>query len=393
MKHFKYLLLILLWVTSFGLKAETPEIRVAVTGPGQVTVLDAIMGDHPAFGEAAMEVLLEKIQVKGLADEFAMLFWKRKLGKADNTARLAQARMPESPIVDSVSWSQIHFLDGIFDLLDRDYTGSIEHFRQSEALGLETGGYKVIATYLNKYGDQSPLFPKFNGGFFHFASDSLGWNHNKPDSLGFLNCADKVMDLIILSEGQPVYHELLGDLFSQSPDRFTANWFGSLPYYRAGFFEGMDKDVFRRKALFALEAPRSTEMRFDQYRIVQMGKHIGNDLDSMAIFRASYLAAEKAAMAKGGLPHESIKDEYGEDTGNFVWLAENDRGRIARVLRKAEAEDALRSGRDRKFAGEVDLKTVKADATFNVYAIVVILVVIAAAIFLGVQIKRNSPES
>ena len=255
--------------------------------------------------------------------------------------------------------------------------------------------FKVAAQYLEKYGDESPLFEGFNGGFYNFTCDSLQWRYKKPDSTAFHDMLRSLMDLVVISGERPVYYELMGDLLVHHPAPVTANWFSCLSYFRLAFALPDQQYAFEEKAIHALEAPLKRRDRFDNYQFNRLRQRMAEDLDSVAGLRAAYLERESAAVAEGKQAVAFLLGELAErqrGDGAVTWMHEGEEGALPGIVREADRRYAEKRGLERKFAGEVDLKRVKTEASFNYYGIAMILVVIGAVVLIWVRMSRGAKK-
>jgi hypothetical protein len=184
---------------------------------------------------------------------------------------------------------------------------------------------------------------------------------------------------------QALYLELLGDLLSKDPNRFTANYLAALAYIRAGQIAGgKAQEQFDRKAIFALEAPRQAEQRFNQYRFTQLKKALQADVDSAATWAAKW----EAGPVMSPLTHHGGLFTLQLSTASFF---EDDPGMLPAILAKSRAQIAAREGEAKRYAGDVDLKKeVKKDSRFNSYALILIFTIVGAILYIWVKLRRAS---
>ena len=372
-----------------GMFAQTCDHRKLIGADGGPSVLDVILGDYPRLGEKALQT--ERGAVKGgiWTKWFPEGVIDHQLG---NEVSFGHNMMVTTKQFTDEEISQSGYWNGILRMLTGDYGQAVEEFNLSENKAFlgrtcRLNEYRLIASYLSKYGDETPLFPHFNGGFFNFCQDSLRWGREVYDTEVYQRVVESVVDMIILSNEEPVYFELLGDLLSQNSDQVTANWFGCSAYLRAMHLVPDFQTEFEEKALFALESPVMVRRRFDNYQFTQFKKHFQHDLDAAKEVRTSYLASETASASEARV---LLAKTYTAPTADFRYFDDTDEGKVAGVLVKAVKREAEKSGVVGKFAGDAELdKEVKTDTTFNAYAIVMILVVIFAVVFIGLQVRRN----
>ena len=373
-----------------GLKAQVCEVRPIVGSDNGISVLEVIRGDIPRFGEKAL-----KAEQARLNKSFSYTSWFAKgilahqLGEEIFFGHELEA---STRIISEQEMTESAYGNGILKILAGKYKEAVEDFDRSEELGFLGGNcrlkeFRLIAGYLDRYGDEAPLFSHFNGGFFTYCQDSLRWRKEEYDTQAYEAVVESVIDLVVLSDQKPVYFELLGDLLSQNQDQVVANWFGASAYLRLMHLLPDHAAELEEKAFFALEAPMMVKRRFDNYQFIQFKKHIKNDLDAAAETRNTYTASEKDN-ADGA--RTQLKEAYPLGGTGYTLLQEGDESNVAAVIRKASKRQAENQGEESKFAGEVELhKAVKSDTKFNAYAFVMIGVVIFAVVFLGLQARRN----
>ncbi|MEY3442348.1 MAG: hypothetical protein RLZZ519_629, partial [Bacteroidota bacterium] len=251
---------------------------------------------------------------------------------------------------------------------------------------------QLLVSYLQAYGMEAPLFPHFNSGFYNYLEDSLRWKAKAPDGNGYLMALNVVaLAFQVDQQRQPLYMELLGDLLSKEPNRFNANYMSSLAYMRAGMLAGgAAKEVYDRKALFALEAPRQAEYRFNQYRFTQLQKALQEDVDSAAARNAVNAAAEAAAIQAKTDPLARFGGKFSTDLISSTF-EEGDPGKLAAILQKSRSQIEDRLNENKRYAGDVDLKKeVKKDGRFNAFALFLILTIVAAIVLIWRKVRKGS---
>lgn len=255
---------------------------------------------------------------------------------------------------------------------------------------------QLLVSFLQAYGMDAPLFPHFNSGFYNYLEDSLRWKPKAPDGNGYLMALNVVaLAFRIDQQRQPLYLELLGDLLSKEPNRFNANYMASLAYMRAGMLAGMlaggtAKEVYDRKAIFALEAPRQAEYRFNQYRFTQLQKALQEDVDSAAARNAVHAAAEAAAIQGNADPLARFGGKFSTELISSTF-EEGDPGKLAAILKKSRSQIEDRLNENKRYAGDVDLKKeVKKDGRFNAFALFLILTIVAAIVLIWRKVRKGS---
>lgn len=224
--------------------------------------------------------------------------------------------------------------------------------------------YRLSAHYLAAYQGSQPIFPSFNGGYYNYLKDSLFWGES--DSAQYEQALVAALELVQwTSADSPIYLELLGDLLTGHRDRFYGNYFGWLAYMRAGLMDPDHADAYTRKAIFALEYPRTAEDRFNRYRSTQLHKALEEDLVTVRREKESMPLAPP-----------------------IRFFPESSDSRLDAMLKKARQQAIDRSLRKLKFDQEVDRKVVKRDVRFNAYALFLILVIIGAVVFFWIKLKR-----
>jgi hypothetical protein len=266
--------------------------------------------------------------------------------------------------------------------------------RSSDRLRCRLHTELLLVRYLEQFGMATPQMAHFNGGFFNFLQDSLGWNPEATDANGYVTALNTVAQLYRLDAVHgALYLELLGDLLSKEPNAFSANYLSSIAYLRAGTLVGGDgQAVYERKALFALEAPRHSEERFNQYRFTQLKKALTEDVDSAHAQQALIDRQDAQTVASGGSPLTRLQ---GFSTAPItVGFEATDRGRLPAMLAKSKAQLTARQEEYKRYAGDVDLKAeVKKDNRFNSFALFLIGSIIASAIIIWRKLLTASKKS
>lgn len=411
MKTYRNLLLLALLGLSQVLNAQVFDPAAPIGADVGRSVLGVVMGSHPRLGTMGMEKALmdwEKAPAS-IEKAYAVAVLQRsanvKLERLDHPLTDSSAGNLEL-LAEAEGRTLGHYCEGIVQTIDGKYSLAVRSFNASELNGsLDPESrlpyFKTIAQYLEKYGDDTPLFKGFNGGFYSFACDSLQWRFKKPDSTDYHRMLRSLLDLSALTGQQSVYFELMGDLLVHHPDVVKANWFGCLSYFRSAFDIPQAKAIFEEKAIYALEAPQKAANRFDNYQFNRLRMRLQSDMDSVAVMRAEYEAGEKAAVAagesasaflEGELGKRAAVVEYGAGDATVTYIHEDAPGNLPGIIREADRRHAESMGEERKFAGEVDLKGVKSETTFNIYGIAMILVVVGAVIFFWLKLTRGRKQ-
>lgn len=230
---------------------------------------------------------------------------------------------------------------------------------------------RLAADYAHQYMGTSPLFPGFNGGFYNFLKDSL--HGGGKLSVGEFGMAlDALYGWVAHTNGQStVALELFGDLLYRHPDRLLGNYFGALVYLRAGMVsQGTSKDAYLEKALYALESPAEVRRRFDIYRFTQIRKAFEADM------AAASLSPDPAASL-------TVSD------GKINYVSARDGGALLPILVKARAKTQEIGPKSfNRYGQEVDVRKVKGDTTFNMYAILLIGTVLGAIGFFWWRLRK-----
>ncbi len=245
----------------------------------------------------------------------------------------------------------------------------------------------LLARYVQQYGIQTPQHAHFNSGFYNYLQDSLHWKAGAPDADGYVLALNSVVQWYRLDPTHSaLYLELLGDLLSKEPTPFNANYLSSLAYMRAGMYAGgAQQQAYERKALFALEAPRQSEQRFNLYRFTQLKKALQEDVDSAAVRQARFDVQDAASDAYARLQDKSTDDPIS------VGFLPTDLGRLPAILAKSKSQIEAHNAEVKRYAGDVDLKKeVKKDNRFNTFALFLIAIIIGAAIFFWRKLRAAS---
>jgi hypothetical protein len=251
---------------------------------------------------------------------------------------------------------------------------------------------QLLVSYLQRYGMEAPLFAHFNSGFYNYLEDSLRWKPKAPDANEYLVALNVVALAYQVDPKRPaLYLELLGDLLSKEPNRFNANYMAALAYLRAGMLAGeAAKEAYDRKAIFALEAPRQAEYRFNQYRFTQLQKALYQDVDSANARFAATSASESAALQAGSDPLARFGGRASEALISSTFES-SDPGKLAAILQKSRTQLEDRLNENKRYAGDVDLKKeVKKDGRFNAFALFLILTIVAAIVLIWRKVRKGS---
>ncbi len=355
---------------------------------GEISVLQVILGNYPRLGKKGLKVARNELAENGWNE------WSHRISNLhlENKKAIGKEIVSITETTHDEEVSRNSYWKGIFKLLSRDYAQAVIAFDSSEnkvplSRICRLNEYRLIANYLNKYGDTPPLFPHFNGGFFFYCQDSLRWGKNTYDTESYQRMVESIIDLILLSKEHPVYFELLGDLLSQNTDLVISNWLGCSAYLRAMHLVPNHQAKFENKALYALEHPMVVHRRFDMYQFTQFKKHFQADLDAVQKVEIAYLDKEPDSFSE---VKELLSETYSTSVNGFRYIHSRDTGMVAKVIHKAISQNDEKKDTPLRFAGEAELdKAVKRDTTFNAYAIVVILSVVSALIFIGLKVRSN----
>jgi hypothetical protein len=252
----------------------------------------------------------------------------------------------------------------------------------------------LTARYLKMYGTAAPLWPNFNGGFYNYLADSLGWKEKQPDADQYILALNAVSWLLRIDVAQqPLYLELIGDLLAKEPGKFNSHYLAGLAYLRAGLLtEDAREKAFERKGMFALEAPNIRDDRFNQYRWTQLRKALIDDVDHL-FARQDSLSKAATQNAKSGQDPMLVWGGQISKAPISAAMLETEKGRLPSMLVRARAEIEGPTAPAGRYAGDVDLaKAVKKDTRFNLFAAFLILTIVGAVVFFWVQLRRNTRQ-
>lgn len=386
MKHLR-LILLLVGVLSVSMGWSQSCDHTSALGPDAGhSQLGLLVGDYPLHGKAQLKKKVDGMGQESMSNWFQVNILRLHLGQEISPAPVTGEEAGADVL------GRLEYEQALLALLKGEYSKAVQKFNASElntSLGraCRLNNYRLVAQYLDKYGDKAPLFPHFNGGFFQFCEDSLRWGTEQTDSVAYHQMLTTVSDLIVLSQEKTVYFELIADLLGRHSDQVTANWFGAVAYLRLADDIPKQKTLIEEKAFHALEAPKTSKGRFDNYQFTQLKKHFANDRSAAKEAREAYLKTESSDPAKAS--QEAVA-RFGKPQPGLIWLNQEDNSNIAIVMRKAFAKYAEELGRKARFGeGEVDLKAVKSDTQFNLYALLMVGTVIFAVVFIGYKVRQN----
>jgi len=359
----------------------------------ETSVLGVVMGNYPHFGAAGLEQSRAALDqtFNTLENAFGRELVQLQL---DPAAKFAGTLAVADSSADT---ARLYHYEGLLHLVGGDYTTAVSRFNASMTAGnvpaeCKREDYRLIAQYLDLYGDQVPIFSGFNNGFFNYACDSLRMPRNNPNPAIYNRLIESLLDLAIFTQRQPAYLEMLGDLMTQNPDQITANWFSAVSYLQLAKDVPAQAARLEEKAIHALEAPRTARSRFDSYQFTKLGQRLDEDRKLAEESRAAMVAEEEKAVQSGKPASEALAQEFEAASAAVVLMRENEPGALPNVIREADRREAEKLGEERKFAGNVDLKEVKGEKRFNYYALVMIAVVIGAVIVLWRKLNQGAKE-
>lgn len=316
--------------------------------------------------------------------------------KAQEALRLLQPRVdalmrdavPDSSGKDLNQVSDLE-VAGVAELVGGNLAGAEAYLRKAISFPGHGSACRLnlelqLVGYLQNAGIQSPLSPHYNGGFFNYLHDALHWQEKGPDEAEYLMAMNVVGLLYRLDAArQPLYLEMLGDLLSKEPNQFNANYMAALAYLRAGIIAGEPlEEVYDRKAIFALEAPRQAEERFNLFRFTQLKKALRADVDAARSRQAATEAQEAKALEDGNDPLAHFQGIHSDELST-TGFSDEDGGSLPLILKKDKAQIEARKVESKRYAGEVDLKqVVKKDSRFNAFAFFLILTIVGSVVFI-----------
>lgn len=405
----KSCLTLLLWMGMLGgsqLMAQPcpgPLETWPYPGP-KPSFLELITGSHARPGRATWNALASHEGMNATSSLGSRASLMLRAGKAADALALVQPLLGTVP--DDSSQGYAHASGEAMDLetgamaalvqgdldLARAFLGAAAQTGTASACRIHI--LQLLVSYLAQYGSHAPLFAHFNGGFYNHLQDSLHWNPTAPDGDGYLMALNVVGFVYGLDSQNPaLYMELLGDLLSKEPNRFNANYLGALAYLRAGQLVGGDgAAVYERKAIFALEAPRQVEHRFNHYRFTQLKKALQGDVDAARLRQTALEGEEAQALQAGQDPLAHFNGTFTADLISSPF-EETDPGQLAIILQKAKSQLMAREHEAKRYAGDVDLKKeVKKDARFNAFALVLILTILVAIVYIWRRLLKASKQ-
>lgn len=252
-----------------------------------------------------------------------------------------------------------------------DYAGLLSDSLRPDS-GCAPFLFREAAAYMDAYPaarEARPLWPHFNGGFAGFIIQRHGRDGlNQMLEPGIRT----LMQYAWLHNEDPLAFELLGDLLTEMDSYQQARWFSSLAYIRAArLSQGAAKEGYDHKALHALDRLDRLRHRFDSYRY---GKYRD-------------IANEVMNDPKPAAVPDSIYGEY------FDLLPDNPQHPVASFLTKWQDRENQKNKHGEDPNEEIqnpDLvpSEIKSNVRYNMYALGVIGIVVAAAIFLYFKVRQ-----
>ena len=381
-------LLICMLMAFTGLRAQNcGEFQPLLAYPGEVpSFLDLITGYDGKASAKIWSEMANKVKVSSpssAAKKAIFLLHDGKLAEAKKLVAIYEWSETNTGAFDSLSLKEnapgteaaglIYLVEGKPDMA----AAQLAFAYQKAPFGIKcrVKAELLVAQYLALYGNKAPIHKGFNGGFYGFVKDSLGWGVNGPEPTGYVQALNTVAGLYRMDKANgAIYLELLADLLTEEPGKFNSNYISALAYLRAALLvDENGKKTYERKALFALEAPRNREDRFNLYRFTQLQKALKIDVDS-AVTVNFEITTSSAEPIKVGFSKEGP-------------------GRLSKILAKSKAQTEERAKRTKRYAGDVDLKVeVKKDSKFNLFALFMILVIVGGAIYIFRRLKKGAAE-
>lgn len=247
----------------------------------------------------------------------------------------------------------------------------------------------------------APLFEGFNGGFASRLEHAFRWDTLSAFSAEEL---DKVivtwMEVIHRGDSKMpgIYYEMLGDLTLRLGNPQISRWMSAMAYLRAGeeYRNDTIMDRYRTKAIYALESHQKNPTTFNRYRFNQLvtefhaawqrglalREEIGKTSwkqDPAIQFQGTYQNRIGAFTAFGR--YENFPDDVHQP---LVELIEKDRVMYGDIA----VNDPNRETMNR----DLDVNKIKSTPAYNVFAVVMILMVIGSALFFYFRIRNRQRE-
>jgi hypothetical protein len=265
-------------------------------------------------------------------------------------------------------------------------------------------GSEYLLTYTKgnvRNPDKAPLFEGFNGGFASYIEGVFRW-----DTLSSLPSSelDKVivtwMEVLYRGDDKMpgIYFEMLGDVMLRYGNPQVSRWVAAMAYLRAG--EDYRNDTimgrYKTKAIYALESHQKKPTTFNRYRLNQL----------VTVFHATWLQGEALRDSIKGLtwqsdPAPEFQRKFTGRTGalgvfgSFDDLPADARNPLVELLekdRKIYGDIAENDPNRETMNRDLDVNKIKAVPAYNVFAIIMILLVIGSALFFFLRIRKRQQE-
>lgn len=315
---------------------------------------------------------------------------------ANNARDYCQAQVDLAQNKDRLS-----LYEGLVALQAEKYGEAAQKFARanSDSCAGTAENLRIIAAYLAKFddGETYPLFPHFNGGFYSFAVDSLrGSVEEKSVQLGKLQ-EDLMQVIRVLGDDEPAMKEMLGDLLLNGPDEFVGKWMAGTAYLSIALAAtGEDSIEFERKAIYCLESDRINPKYFNRYRFNKFRKGLQEDLDAAEARREAFQAKMGAVKSPKAADLAANYEGFPKETGPGMMLPEREGSPVVElIIREQERSMKATAGpnpNENPMNPDLDIKEIKTTASYNYYAIGLIALVIAAAVFMYIKVRNGQRE-
>lgn len=387
--------LILFFSATFPLSAEGLPSYLELFSMGHpVYKNDQLISEYGRldrnFDETGPEGILRFCQLYLFTGEREDLFGVLK-------AKGALQRMEEEQWPTSQA-AGLFILSGWHSLIQKNKEGhAAVHFASAyaqDSSSREAYFWKRVGDFLKMYKEPlgtSPVFASYNGALGNFLIKGVAETGDSLPTFTSEEAQGYFYPLLLMAPESPLVLELFGDILYYHPDPFLSRWFSSMSYLRAAqqFPEGSDDFIaYEKKSIYSLESNRVNPQTYNQYRFTQFHKTLERDLANSSSRRDSLEAAGASAQA-------ALPELYGETTTPPEFFSDNGSGQLMELLGRERKKEMQLSARKNNPNSEItnpdlNIGEIKSTAKFNVYAILLIAIVIGAVVFFWIQIKNNS---
>lgn len=245
-----------------------------------------------------------------------------------------------------------------------------------------TGAYRK---YLSRYGDKSPMFPGFNGGFGKFLKRELEWSDD--DSQLHQNYLHALTSLVLIMQQNPSNRtqvlEATADILVNMKRSPESNYVAAYIYYTCGQIaaDEKSKEVFDRKAAFVMERKLGSPPRYNQARWIELRQIADELLETWD--------------GKGSFVNHSVADLRMDSLSTFggLWLFNNQKeGKLLDFINDQVTYELVEAGKippNQDFINpSMDPSTVKSNLTFNTYALGIIAVLLLSVALIWFRFRR-----